>query len=166
MIIKDDMKPCPELAVTWVFSKMLKVQDFLSYFIQIYLDDDVVDIQSTTIVREYCVDNKKIDLCIFIEDFAGKKYIIAVEAKVHWPDKDQLVSSVAAVKIKHPDHIVTGIFLLSTLEQKQLDALPNHNWPYPVLTMKTLLDNFCLEGIKRNYSLHLAACLQSLLSDV
>jgi hypothetical protein len=164
-IAKENMQFSPELAVTWIFGKMLCEPDFLHFFAHQYLGA-AIDIESAVIHREYGKGNKRIDVCVFLEDKLGKKYAIAIEAKVHWPGREQLLSSVAIVKDAHPDyHTVTGIYLLSTMDQKQLNALEDHDWIYPILTVKELLSSYCLEGIKQGYSIRLASDMQALLMD-
>lgn len=164
-ITKKNMQFSPELAVTWLFGKMLCQPGFLSFFAQQYLGE-TIDIESAVIHREYGKSNKKIDVCVFLEDKLGKKYAIAIEAKVHWPGKAQLISSVELVKDAHPDyHKVTGIYLLSTMDEKQLNALSDHDWIYPVLTVNELLSSYCIEGIKQGYSIRLASDMQALLTD-
>lgn len=153
----------PELAICWYLGKMLETGNFLEYFLKKYTDREI-SIIDADIKREYKIKNRRIDLCLFINKNEEKKYILAIEVKIHWPDENQLQEGLTLLKEENVNCEIFGLNFLSTLEEKQHIALKDYSWKYTILTMKDLLKDFCMSGIEYGHSIKLAGDLHQLLT--
>ena len=164
MKIINHAKNAPEIAICWYLDQMFGTEQFLVSFLENYLKQNI-DIKEVEIVREKSYGNKRIDLCFYITDMEGKDYGVVIEAKVHWPDEEQLLNSVERFKEEHPDfEKVFGLHFISTIDKKQIDALSDHKWKFEIVKIADFLKLFCLNGINTGHSLRWASDLHQLLN--
>lgn len=154
----------PELAVCWYLGQMLATEHYLSVFLKKYLNQAIA-IKEVEITREKSYGNKRIDLCTYLTDTQNNKFGLVIEVKTHWPDENQLQTSVERFRSAHGDFKeVFGLHFLSTLEASQHVALVKQEWKFPIVTIKDLLKSFCESGIETGHSLNWASNLQQLLN--
>lgn len=154
----------PELAVCWYLGHMLATEQYLPAFLKRYLHQEI-DVKDVEIIREKIYTGKRIDLCLYITDVDNHKFGLVIEAKIHWPDDDQLQSSVERFREAHSDYKeVFGLHALFTLQKEQHEALDHHTWKFGIVTIQDLLKSFCENGIETGHSLHWASDLHNLLN--
>ena len=163
-ILFNKGKNAPELAVCWYVGQMLCTEHFIDRFVAKYIKQSI-HIEELRIEREEIIGNNRIDLCLYITDNQNRKYGIIIEAKVHWPNEEQLANSVKNFTTKNPNfEAVFGLHFISTIKHQETTPLSNWNGKFQLILIKDFLQLYFSSGIETGHSLRWASDLHQLLN--